>query len=79
MIMPKMYRYRPGKSDRVWIQNQMLHIPKDKQQAVADEYERLFRNKSLHMWANRKAANNYLLSVSREYRQDAYAKQKKAL
>ena len=77
MIMPKMYLYRPGKSDRVWIQNQMLHIPKEKRQATADEYERLFRSDPLHVWNSRKAANNYLLNVSREYRQDKYVQQKK--
>ena len=79
MIMPKMYLYRPNKSDRIWIQNQMVHIPVEKQQSVADEYERLFRSDPAHAWNSRKAANNYLLNVSREYRQDKYVQQKKEM
>ena len=78
MIMPKVYLQQGKKSDRDWIQNCMNHIPLAKQEAVADEYERRYNSKK-QRYQGRDAANEYLRDIAREYRQEAYAKQKKAL
>ena len=76
MIMPKVYLQQGKKSDRDWIQNCMNHIPADKREAVADEYERRY-NAPTQRYHGRDAANEYLRDIAREYRQDKYVKQKK--
>lgn len=65
-IMPKFYFGRlRGNSDRDWIQRRMAVIPEDKQQEVADEYERKYRNEKSF---NRKKANTWLNGIAQEYR-----------
>lgn len=66
-IMPKFYHYR-GKagSDRDWIMKRMAAIPKERQAAVAQEYERRYLNKNTGF--GRKLANEYLQGVAAEYR-----------
>ena len=71
MIMPKVYLQQGKKSDRDWVQNCMGHIPANKQEAVADEYERRY-NAPTQRYHGRDAANEYLRDISREYRQEAY-------
>lgn len=66
-IMPKFYHYR-GKagSDRDWIMKRMAVIPKDRQAAVALEYEKRYLNKNAGF--GRQLANQYLQGVAVEYR-----------
>lgn len=66
-IMPKFYYYR-GKagSDRDWIMKRMAVIPKERQAAVAQEYEKRYLNKNAGF--GRQLANQYLQGVAVEYR-----------
>lgn len=71
MILPKWYYYRAGKSDRQFIEARMSHIPADKQQAVADEYERLYGvNGYRNVKEGRKAANTYLHEEAKKHQQE---------
>ena len=71
MILPKWYFYRGHCSDLDFIKARMSHIPKEKQQSVADEYERLFcDNQPVAMAAGRKKANEYLHGLAKQYRQE---------
>lgn len=67
MIMPRFYFQRRQKSDRGWVEMRMGLIPKEYQQSVADEYERIFMSKGVGIKARREA-NEYLLEVSDGYR-----------
>ena len=78
MITPKFYFQRGKKSDRDWIERCMSSIPENRQQEVADKYEKLYEvQRSRHV--GRKSANTYLLNVAQECRQDKYGKQKKEM
>lgn len=71
MILPKWYFYRGHCNDLDFIKARMSHIPKEKQQSVSDEYERLFcDNQPVAKAAGRKQANEYLHSVAKQYRQE---------
>ena len=66
-IMPKFYHYC-GKhgSDRDWIMKRMAVISRERQAAVAQEYEKRYLNKNAGF--GRKLANEYLQGVAAEYR-----------
>lgn len=71
MILPKWYFYRGHCSDLDFIKARMSHIPKEKQQAVADEYEKLFCDgKPVAKAAGRKKANEHLHNLAKQYRQE---------
>lgn len=71
MILPKWYFYRGHCSDLEFIKARMSHIPKELQQSVSDEYERLFCNgKPVAMARGRKQANEYLHELAKKYRQE---------
>lgn len=71
MILPKWYFYRGHCSDLDFIKARMSHIPKEKQQGVSDEYERLFcDNQPVAMAVGRKQANEYLHELAKQYRQE---------
>ena len=76
MIMPIIWTQRGKKSDRTWIESQMIHIPAGQQQAVADEYVRKLSNGAGSLWERRRQARIYLQAISLECRQDKYAQQK---
>lgn len=62
--MPLIYYYSRWGSDRSWIARRMAVIPADEQQAVANQYETIFRNKD----GGRKAANTYLQDIAAGHR-----------
>lgn len=66
VILPQYWFCRRGVSDLNWIMQRMSVIPKELQQEVANEYERLYRNKELDN--PRKAANEMLHSEAVKYR-----------
>jgi hypothetical protein len=70
--MPLFYHGRlNGNTDRHWIESRMIYIPADKQQAVADEYSKIFlSHQNVH--EARRAANTWLNSVARGYRGKAH-------
>ena len=72
-IMPKFYHYR-GKagSDRDWIMKRMAVIPRERQAAVAQEYEKRYLNKNAGF--GRQLANQYLQGVAVEYRDQRRAR-----
>lgn len=65
VIYPRFYQYKKGKSDRDWIFSRMAVIPKEKQQEVADEYERIYLSGDRQ---SRNRANTWLNGVAMEYR-----------
>ncbi|MBD1583477.1 hypothetical protein [Pseudoalteromonas sp. S16_S37] len=69
VIYPKYYHSRAGDSDANWIYARMRVIPADKQQEVADEYERIYRT-TVRKDA-RGAANTYLHNIAKQYRNKA--------
>lgn len=71
MILPKWYFYRGHCNDLDFIKARMSHIPKEKQQSVSDEYERLFCDgQPVAKAAGRKKANEYLHNIAKQYRQE---------
>lgn len=62
--MPLIYYYSRWGSDRQWIERRMAVIPDDEQQAVANQYEAIFRDKD----GGRKAANTYLQDIAAGHR-----------
>lgn len=64
MTYPRYYHYGRFGSDRDWILKRMAVIPKDKQQEVSIEYERLYLAKTPD---RRKRANTYLQRVAKQY------------
>lgn len=67
LTMPRFYYYRGRSgSDRNFIEKRMSVIPDHRKHEVALEYERLYLHKS--SVSARKAANEYLHGIAREYR-----------
>ena len=64
MTMPKFYYQRGKTSDRDWIESKMTHVPASEQEAVSDEYERLYMSKNA---GSRGRANTFLFGVSKKH------------
>lgn len=68
LIYPARYYYRGGVSDKEFILKRMACIPPEKQQEVADEFERLFlANGSVNVREGRYNAKVYLNNIAKAY------------
>lgn len=68
LIYPARYYHRGGVSDKKFVLDRMACIPPEKQQEVADEFERLYlANGPIHVRQGRYDAKVYLNNIAKAY------------